>query len=510
MIIVETIAKIRRLHYIQKKGIKTIARELRLSKNTVKKVIREDKTSKSYVRSRQSLPIMDEFKRQLATMLESNITKPLRLRYTAKKLHQELCRDGFKGSYSTVNRFTTDWRRKNHAEGKRVFIPLEFAPGEAFQFDWSTEEIELQGVITRVKAAHIRLCYSRLFLIVVYRNEQLEMVFDAHNKAFQFFGGTTKKGIFDNMKTAIQKVFIGKNRKFNPRFAEMASHYLFEPIACTPAAGWEKGQVENQVSTGRRNFFTPLRSVNYLEELNGQLCGECIEWAQKTAHPELKERKVWDVYQDEKPSLLEYRHPFDAYKIESSVISSYSLINYDTNMYSVDCDYVNKVAEVRAYANKIIIVFKGKTIGEHERCFEKKKRVYDPWHYIAVLERKPGALRNGAPFKQLKLPQSLTNMRENLRVHEDGDKQFIKILLQVSIHGLGKVDEACASALKVGISDADFIKQYLAPNIPQEIIEERHLQLREVPNEDLHCYNDILLSNQLDLCQEVNHAIRKH
>ena len=95
MIIVETIAKIRRLHYIQKKGIKTIARELRLSKNTVKKVIREDKTSKSYVRSRQSLPIMDEFKRQLATMLESNITKPLRLRYTAKKLHQELCRDGF-------------------------------------------------------------------------------------------------------------------------------------------------------------------------------------------------------------------------------------------------------------------------------------------------------------------------------------------------------------------------------------------------------------------------------
>ena len=507
MIIVETIAKIRRMHYVQNKGIKTIARELKLSKNTVKKVIREDKTAKTYARTKQALPIMDKFKCQLVTLLESNITKPLRLRYTAKKLYQILCSNGFKGSYSTVNRFTTDWRRNNHAERKKVFIPLEFAPGEAFQFDWSTEEIKLQGVTTRVKAAHMRLCYSRLFLVVVYRNEQLEMVFDAHNKAFQFFDGTTKKGIYDNMKTAVQKVFIGKKREFNKRFAEMASHYLFEPIACTPAAGWEKGQVENQVSTVRRNFFTPLRCVNSLEELNKQLRDECIEWAQKTSHPDLKGQKVWAIYHDEKPSLLEYRIPFDAYKIESSVVSSYSLINYDTNMYSVDCDYVNKVAEIRAYADKIIIVFKGKIIGDHERCFEKKKRVYDPWHYIAVLERKPGALRNGAPFKQLKLPKSLASMRENLRVHEDGDKQFIKILLQVSIHGLDKVNEACVNALKVGVNDADFIKIYLEPNTPKEKTEERQLQLREVPNENLHCYNEVLLSSQADVCQEVTHAI---
>ncbi len=507
MMIVETIAKIRRLYYVQNKGIKTIARELNLSKNTVKKIIREDKTSKTYIRDKQVLPIMNEFKDQLISMLKSNVTQPLRLRYTAKKLYQTLCGNGFKGSYSTINRFATDWRRNNHAEGKKVFIPLEFAPGEAFQFDWSTEEIELRGVLTRVKVAHIRLCYSRLFLLIVYRNEKLEMVFDAHNKAFQFFEGTTKKGIFDNMKTAVQEVFVGKNRKFNLRFAEMASHYLFEPIACTPAAGWEKGQVENQVSTGRRNFFTPLRRVNYLEELNGQLRGECIEWAQKTVHPELKERKVWDVYQEEKPSLLEYRHPFDAYKTEPSVVSSYSLINYDTNMYSVNCDYVGKVAEVRAYADKIIIVFKGKIIGEHERSFEKKKRVYDPWHYIAVLERKPGALRNGAPFKYLKLPQSLVNIRENLKAHEDGDKQFIKILLQVSEHGLDKVDEACVNALKVGLSNADFIKQYLAPGVPQEKTEERQLQLIEAPSEDLHCYNDVFLSSQLGLCKEVTHVI---
>ena len=160
MMIVETIAKIRRMYYVQNKGIKTIARELKLSKNTVKKVIREDKTSKNYERSKQILPALDDFKFKLTNMLETNAVKPLRQRYTAKKFYQELCISGFKGSYSTVNRFVINWRRNNHGGGKKVFIPLEFAPGEAFQFDWSEEEIELQGKLTRVKAAHIRLSIS--------------------------------------------------------------------------------------------------------------------------------------------------------------------------------------------------------------------------------------------------------------------------------------------------------------------------------------------------------------
>lgn len=488
MIIVETIAKIRRMYHIQSKGIKTIARELKLSKNTIKKIIREDKTSNIYKRNKQPLPTMDEYKNQLIGILEANATKPIRQRYTAKKAYQELCNNGFKGSYATVNRFITNWRVDTHIGKKKVFIPLEFAPGEAFQFDWSEEEVELHGQLMRVKAAHIRLCYSRMFLIVVYRNEQLEMVFDAHDKALRFFSGATKKGIYDNMKTAIQKVLVGKDREFNRRFIEMCSHYLFEPIACTPAAGWEKGQVENQVETGRRNFFTPLRKVGSLEELNEQLQGECIAWAQKTYHPEFKDRKVWEVYQDEKLSLLEYRCPFAGYKVEQAVVSSYGLINYATNMYSVDCNYVDKIVEVRIYAKKIVVLFEGKVIGEHERCFERYKRIYDPWHYVPALEQKPGALRNGAPFKQLKLPQSFVNMREAFNAHKDGDKQFIQVLLQVLKHGLDKVDEACGYALKHGISNADIIKQYLDGSLGQ-------------PKEDLHCYNVALL-------QEANYDIR--
>lgn len=489
MIIVETIAKIRRMYHVQNKGIKTIARELKLSKNTIKKIIREDNTSNHYKRTNQSLPIMGEFKCQITAMLEANVTKPSRLRYTAKKIHQELCNNGFKGSYATVNRFVTNWKSDKHIGGKKVFIPLEFDPGEAFQFDWSEEEIELQGKLTRVKAAHIRLCYSRMFLIVVYRNEQLEMVCDAHDKAFRFFSGVTKKGIYDNMKTAVQKILLGKDRKFNRRFIEMCSHYLFEPIACTPSASWEKGQVENQVETARRNFFTPLRKCNTLGELNEQQEKECIEWAQKTYHPEFKDRKVWEVYQDEKPSLLKYRYPFAGYKFEQTVVSSCCLINYVTNMYSVDCNYVEKIVDVRIYVEKIVILYEGKIIGEHERCFDRYKRIYDPWHYVPILERKPGALRNGAPFKQLKLPQSLIDIRKAFNIHHDGDKQFVQILLQVLKYGLEKVDAACVYALKHGISNADIIKRYLDGTRSEQ------------QKEDLCCYNAVLL-------QEATHDIR--
>ena len=506
MIIVETIAKIRRMHHVQHKGIKTIARELSLSKNTVKKIIREDKTAKKYKRNNQPLPIMGEYKNQLADLLATNATEPARRRYTAKKLYEILRANGFSGSYSTINRFVIDWKKTHNIGGKKVFIPLEFAPGEAFQFDWSEEEIKLHGELVRVKAAHIRLCYSRLFLIVVYRNEQLEMVLDAHDKAFQFFAGVTRKGIYDNMKTAVKKILIGKDREFNRRFVEMTAHYLFEPVACTPAAGWEKGQVEKEVNTSRRNFFTPLRCVDTLEELNDQLYKECIDWAQNMHHPEFKDRKVWDVYQDEKLSLLAYRYPFAAYKIDASVVSSYSLINYDTNMYSVDCNYINEVVEVRIYAKKIIILSAGKIIGEHERSFEKYKKIYDPLHYIAALEHKPGALRNGIPFKQLQLPSSLVSIRASLGAHKDGDKQFIKILLQILQHGLKKVDEACANAVKNGVSNVDIIKQYLDKPSAITIIEERQLQLKEPLNDDLSCYNTAFLSSQIGDYQEVPHA----
>jgi transposase len=136
-----------------------------------------------------------------------------------------------------VNLIVRSFRRAHESKGKQVFVPLSFEPGESFQFDWGEEEICLNGEITRVKAARITLCYSRHSLVVVYPNEQLEMVMASHEEAFKFFDGCCKKGIYDNMKTVVKKILVGKDRILNEKFAQMASHYLFEPILCTPASG---------------------------------------------------------------------------------------------------------------------------------------------------------------------------------------------------------------------------------------------------------------------------------
>ena len=142
-----------------------------------------------------------------------------------------------------------------------MFIPQSFAPGEAYQFDWSYEIVDLGGRPTPVKVAHLRLCYSRVFLAVAYLREAQEMVFDAHWRAFSLWGGSCQRGIYDNLKTAVELIFVGKARQYNRKFLQMASHYLIEPVACTPGAGWEKGQIENQVARTTLRALQELRAA---------------------------------------------------------------------------------------------------------------------------------------------------------------------------------------------------------------------------------------------------------
>ena len=170
-----------------------------------------------------------------------------------------------------MRRYASSWKRRDEAASSSAFVPLSFDPGEAFQFDWSHEIVVIDGVTTTVKVAHARLCCSRMPFVRAYPRETQEMVFDAHDKAFAFFGGACARGIYDNMKTAVETIFAGKDRAFNRRFSQMCSHYLVDPTACTPASGWEKGQVENQVGVIRRRFFTPRLKFKSYAEMNAWL-----------------------------------------------------------------------------------------------------------------------------------------------------------------------------------------------------------------------------------------------
>jgi hypothetical protein len=199
-----------------------------------------------------------------------------------------------------------------------------------------------------------------------YLRESQEMVFDAHERAFAFFHGSCRRGIYDNMKTAVDAVFIGKARRCNRRFEQMCSHHLVEPVACTPASGWEKGQVENQVGVLRQRFFTPrLRFADYAA-LNAWLAERCIRYASEKAHPEQPGRTIFDRY-------------------------------------SVPARALGRPVEIQAYAERLVLRQDGEGLAEHARRFGRGQTVYDPWHYVPVLNRKPGALRNGAPFKVYRL-----------------------------------------------------------------------------------------------------------
>jgi hypothetical protein len=287
------------------------------------------------------------------------------------------------------------------------------------------------------------------------------MVFDAHAKAFAFFGGVPRRGIYDNLKPAVDAIFTGRERRYNRRFLVMCNHYLIEPTACTPASGWEKGQVENQVGNVREWLFTPKLRCADLAELNAHLAARCLQLAAERSHPEQRERKIVDVWQEERAHLRAMPVAFDGFAEKSGRVSATCLVNFERNRYSVESRCVGQVATVRAYAERIIVVCGGEVVGEHPRCFERGRTLYNPWHYVAALERKPGALRNGAPFKDWNLPSCMTRLREKLAKHTDGDRQFVEILSMVAIYGLDAVDVACALALEEQVASSAHVVNHL-------------------------------------------------
>src|SRR6516164_1605573 len=485
MLVLETIAKIRRAFFVQGKSIKLICRELRVSRKVVRKVVRSQATEFRYEREAQPLPKIGPWADQLDELLLANEGKAARERLTLIRLFEELRDRGYGGGYDAVRRYARRWAKERGQATAAAFVPLSFAPGDAYQFDWSHEVVLLSGVTVTVKVAHVRLCHSRMLFVRAYPRETQEMVFDAHDRAFALFKGTCGRGIYDNMKTAVETVFVGKDRLYNRRFLQMCSHYLVEPVACTPASGWEKGQVENQVGLVRERFFTPRLRFKSYDELNAWLLDKCLAWAKAHAHPERPERTIWEVFEEERPKLIPYRGRFDGFHALPASVSKTCLVRFDNNRYSVNASAVGRPVDIHAYADRIVIRQDGRIVGEHRRSFGRGETVYDPWHYVPVLARKPGALRNGAPFKDWVLPTALDRVRRKLAGSDDGDRQMVKILAAVLTDGLAAVDAACLQALSEGVHSADVVINILArqrdPGPAATIMTPDALRLRHAP-----------------------------
>ena len=495
MVVVETIGRIRREHLVKGKSIKEIARDLKISRNTVRKILRSGETSFSYEREVQPRPRLGRWKADLDRMLTANTETSARERLTLIRLFEELRTLGYEGGYDAVRRYARTWSREHASQTAAAFVPLSFAPGEAYQFDWSHEIVVMSGVTVTVKVAHVRLCHSRMMFCRAYPRETQEMVFDAHERAFAFFRGACTRGIYDNMKTAVETIFIGKDRQYNRRFLQMCSHHLVDPVACTPASGWEKGQVENQVGLVRERFFTPRLRVKTYDELNAWLTDKCVAYAKVHPHPERPDQSVWDVFEEERPNLVPYRGRFDGFHALPASVSKTCLVRFDNNKYSVNASAVGRPVDIHAYADRIVVRQDGRVVAEHARRHGRGETIYDPWHYVPVLARKPGALRNGAPFKDWVLPAALERVRRKLAGSDDGDRQMVAILATVLTDGLPAVEAACAQAMSEGVHSSDVVINILTrqrdPGPAATILTPDALRLRHAPVADCARYDQL-------------------
>ncbi|MHB1301841.1 MAG: IS21 family transposase [Burkholderiales bacterium] len=498
-------AKIRRMFFREHLTISEIQRRTSLSRNTIKKWLQEaDGTEPKYQRAKANTKLT-AYETQLKKALEVDLHRPKRDRRTALMLFEAIRKEGYSGSYTRVTEFVRKWRNDSTAAtGKTAYVPLRFALGEAFQFDWSEEWLMIGGMHRKIMAAHTKLCASRAFMLSAYPMQSHEMLFDAHTRAFTALGGVPKRGIYDNMKTAVDKVCkVNNSRVVNTRFFAMTAHYLFDPDFCNVASGWEKGVVEKNVQDSRRRVWAEAREQRFASysELNAWLETRCRALWSEIEHPEYPGITVADVLEQEQLHLMPMPAPFDGYVEVLARVSSTCLVTVQRNQYSVPCHLANHRVAIHLYPDRIAIYADNTLVATHSRLMDRDQVRYDWQHYIPLIEQKPGALRNGAPFAEM--PEPLARLQEALvrRERQEGNRIMAKVLSAVSTHGLDAVLVAVELVLESGVHSAEHVLNVLGrlnqPDMPQQV--ESSLQLNEEPLADTQRYDSLN-------AQEVSHA----
>jgi transposase len=454
---VDLLSVIRRWHGRDKLSMREIARRTGLSRHTIRKYLANGVTEPKYP-LRKRVSKLDPFAETLSAWLKRESGRSRKRRRNLKQLHRDLLTLGYDGSYDRVAAFARKWRQWQREADNRAsrgtYVPLIFAPGEAFQFDWSEDWARIGPRQTKLQVAHFKLCHSRAFMLRAYPLQTHEMLFDAHNHCLRALGGIPQRGIHDNMKTAVDKVGRGKQRQVNARFRAMVSHFMYESDFCNVAAGWEKGQVEKNVRDARSRIWQNAPGFRDLAALNAWLEQRCQDLWHEIRHPEQSDRTIAEVFADERQTLMTMPPPFDGFVEHAKRVSPTCLIVFERNRYSVPAALANQIVSLRVYADRLVMIARAQVVAEHVRVFSRDhsspaKTSYNWRHYLAVVQRKPGALRNGAPFTTL--PKSFRTLQSVLLKRAGGDREMANILALVLQHDEQLVEQAVREAIESGV-----------------------------------------------------------
>jgi transposase len=397
-------------------------------------------------------------------ILADDKQRPAKQQHTAKRIFDRL-RDehGFTGGYTIVK----DYVRGEQVRSREMFVPLTHAPGEA-QADFGEALVVIAGVEQKAHYLVMDLPHSDDCFVAAFPAETTEAFLEGHVRAFAYFGGVPTRILYDNTKIAVAKILGGEDRQRTRSFSELQSYYLFADKFGRPAKGNDKGKVEGIVGYSRRNFMVPIPRASSWEELNAHLEEQCRKRRQRRlrGHTEtIGER----FERDHRAMLPLPAAPYEACEKIAARVSSLSLVRYRTNDYSVPTQYGHRQVWVKGYVHEVVIACASEVIARHQRSYEREAVVFDPLHYLALLEQKTRALDQAAPLQGWQLPECYLQLRRLLeaRLKKHGSREYVQVLRLLETFALSELTRAIEDALRLGTISFDAVRHLLLCRIEQ-------------------------------------------
>ncbi len=437
--------------------LRQLERETGIHRKTLRK-IRDNSQPPGYQRTKpiektKIGPYLDRIK----AIIKADKKGHKKQRHTAKKIFKILQSEGFDGGYTIVK----DAVRQIKKASKEVFMPLSQRPGEA-QVDFGYALANFAGILKKISFFVMSMVHSDAMFVMAFPRECTEAFLEAHVRAFDFFGCVPNRISYDNTRIAITKILTGHKRKHTSEFKRIISHYLFEPHFCNVRRPNEKGIVEGSVKYSRLNFMVPVPQVKDYDELNRLLRDCCQSDLGRILRGKRSLSKKQLLAEDRIASIALPDDKFDYRKSTSTFASSVSLVRYDTNDYSVPVSSAHHQVTIKASVRFIEVYRQDKLIAMHRRCWDREQQIFDPMHYLELLERKPGSLDHARPLEGWQLPVCFNTYRKLLETHRDnGTKEYIQILLLLKKYSVKQISKAIGKALNYRIYCYDGILQFL-------------------------------------------------